>query len=63
MNERTRPVVVVTGSSAGARQAVARAEGQRGAKVALLARGGEGLDGAAHEVRRTGDQACRSTSR
>ena len=57
MNERTRQVVVVTGASAGVGRAVARAHGRRGAKVALLARGGEGLDGAAHEVRQAGGQA------
>ena len=51
MNAR---VVVVTGASGGIGRAVARAFGSRGAAVALLARGEQGLAGAAREVRDAG---------
>ena len=47
---KDRQVVVVTGASAGIGRASAIAFGRRGAKVALLARGEAGLDGAAREV-------------
>jgi NAD(P)-dependent dehydrogenase (short-subunit alcohol dehydrogenase family) len=47
-------VVVVTGASGGIGRAVARMFGARGARVALLARGEQGLDGAADDVRRAG---------
>ncbi len=50
-------VVVVTGSSGGIGRATAEAFGARGAKVALLARGEEGLAGAARGVERAGGQA------
>jgi NAD(P)-dependent dehydrogenase (short-subunit alcohol dehydrogenase family) len=46
--------VVVTGASGGIGRAVATAFGERGATVALLARGRTGLDGAAEDVRRSG---------
>ena len=52
-----RPVVVVTGASAGVGRAVARAYGERGASVALLARGTTGLAGAATDVRAAGGRA------
>jgi NAD(P)-dependent dehydrogenase (short-subunit alcohol dehydrogenase family) len=42
--------VLVTGASAGVGRAVARAFGERGASVALLARGVEGLEAAVKEV-------------
>jgi len=51
------PVVVVTGASAGVGRAVARAYGERGASVALLARGTTGLAGAAADVRAAGGRA------
>jgi NAD(P)-dependent dehydrogenase (short-subunit alcohol dehydrogenase family) len=51
----SRPsTVVVTGASGGIGRAVARAYGERGASVALLARGERGLEGAADDVRRAG---------
>ncbi len=56
MAKRDR-VVVVTGASAGVGRAVARAFGQQGAKVALLARTREALDEAAQEIARAGGEA------
>jgi NAD(P)-dependent dehydrogenase (short-subunit alcohol dehydrogenase family) len=50
-------VVVVTGASGGIGRATARAFGARGDKVALLARGEEGLDAARREVERAGGTA------
>ncbi len=50
-------VVVVTGSSGGVGRAIAHAFAKRGAHVGLLARGQEGLDGAAREVQSFGGQA------
>ncbi|MCM6778972.1 SDR family oxidoreductase [Nocardia sp. CDC159] len=49
MNEASK-VVVVTGASAGVGRACARVFGARGDKVALLARGEQGLESAAKEV-------------
>ncbi|HEY3446460.1 MAG TPA: SDR family oxidoreductase [Myxococcales bacterium] len=43
-------VVVVTGASSGVGRAIARAFGARGAKVGLIARNGEALENAAHEM-------------
>ncbi|MDQ6875951.1 MAG: SDR family oxidoreductase [Actinomycetota bacterium] len=47
-------VIVVTGASGGVGRAVARAFGERGDAVALLARGEAGLHGAAADVRAAG---------
>ncbi len=49
--------VVVTGASAGLGRAIANEFGKRGAQVALLARGKQGLDAAAGEVERAGGKA------
>jgi NAD(P)-dependent dehydrogenase (short-subunit alcohol dehydrogenase family) len=55
---RSKPqVVVVTGASAGVGRAIARKLGERGASVALLARGRAGLDGARRDVERLGGRA------
>jgi NAD(P)-dependent dehydrogenase (short-subunit alcohol dehydrogenase family) len=53
----TTQVVVVTGASGGIGRAVARAFGARHARVALLARGEEGLRAAAEDVTRGGGTA------
>ena len=49
--------VVVTGSSAGLGRAVAYEFGRRGANVALLARGVDGLEGAKREIEAAGGKA------
>src|SRR3954451_12877933 len=49
--------VVVTGASGGIGRATATAFGKRGAQVALLARGEQGLAGAAADVERAGGKA------
>jgi NAD(P)-dependent dehydrogenase (short-subunit alcohol dehydrogenase family) len=50
-------VIVVTGASGGVGRAVARTYGARGDKVALLARGADGLFGAAKDVEAAGGTA------
>ena len=58
MSHSTRSeVVVVTRASAGVGRATARAFAARGARVALLARGEAGLDGARREVEAAGGTA------
>jgi NAD(P)-dependent dehydrogenase (short-subunit alcohol dehydrogenase family) len=49
--------VVITGASAGIGRAIAREYGRKGARVALLARGREGLEGAAREIEELGGEA------
>jgi short-subunit dehydrogenase len=49
--------VVITGASAGIARATARLYGERGANVALIARGEAGLNGAANEVEKAGGTA------
>jgi short-subunit dehydrogenase len=51
------PSVVITGASAGVGRATAREFARQGWNVGLLARGAEGLDGAATEVRTYGVEA------
>ncbi len=50
-------LVVITGASAGVGRATARAFAERGADVALIARGEEGLEAAKREVEELGQQA------
>ena len=62
MNTLTSPssgprCVVVTGASAGIGRAAARAFGKMGWRVALLARGEDGLEGARREVEEAGGKA------
>ena len=52
-----REIAVVTGASAGVGRATARLFAARGADVALLARGRDGLDAAAKEVEAAGGRA------
>jgi NAD(P)-dependent dehydrogenase (short-subunit alcohol dehydrogenase family) len=49
--------VVVTGASAGLGRAIAKQFGERGAQIALLARGKQGLDAAAAEIEKAGGKA------
>ncbi len=49
--------VVITGASAGIGRATARLFGERGANVALIARGRSGLDGAVRDVEEAGGKA------
>jgi len=56
-HDRRAEVVVITGASAGVGRATARAFGRRGAYVALLARGRDGLLAAAREVEEAGGRA------
>lgn len=50
-------VVVITGASGGVGRATARLFGSRGARIGLIARGQDGLDGARREVEQLGGQA------
>jgi NAD(P)-dependent dehydrogenase (short-subunit alcohol dehydrogenase family) len=53
----SKPVVVITGASAGVGRATARAFADRGARIALLARGMQGLEATKKEVEERGSQA------
>jgi len=52
-----REVVVITGASAGVGRATAREFARHGAAIGLIARGRDGLDAAAREVRELGGEA------
>jgi NAD(P)-dependent dehydrogenase (short-subunit alcohol dehydrogenase family) len=52
-----RPVVVVTGASAGVGRATAAEFARQGARIGLLARGRDGLEGARRHVEREGGEA------
>ncbi len=55
---RAKPeVVVITGASAGVGRATVREFAKRGAHIALIARGRDGLEGAKREVKAAGGQA------
>lgn len=51
------PVVVVTGATAGVGRAVVRRFARDGAKIGLIARGADGLEGARRDVEGTGAEA------
>ncbi|PXY22210.1 SDR family oxidoreductase [Prauserella muralis] len=57
MSNRTPKTVVVTGASAGVGRATARMLGARGDRVALIARGEQGLRAAARDVEQAGGTA------
>src|SRR4051812_48076501 len=54
---RDELVVAITGASSGVGRAAARAFAEHGASVALMARGEDGLSGAAEDVERAGGRA------
>jgi NAD(P)-dependent dehydrogenase (short-subunit alcohol dehydrogenase family) len=56
-SQTQQQVVVITGASAGVGRATARAFARRGARVGLLARGRDGLEGARKEVDSLGGKA------
>jgi NAD(P)-dependent dehydrogenase (short-subunit alcohol dehydrogenase family) len=56
-NNASNEVVVITGASAGVGRATARAFARRGARIGLLARGEDGLEGARADVEKDGGEA------
>ena len=59
MGASREPVVVVTGASAGVGRAVVRRFAADHAKIGLIARGADGLEGAARDVIKAGGQALK----
>lgn len=57
MNAGHHEIVVITGASAGVGRVTAQAFGKRRAKVGLIARGRDGLEGAKREIEASGGQA------
>ena len=57
MTAGRQQTVVITGASAGVGRALAQLYGERGARVGLIARGSEGLDGARRDVEERGGTA------
>jgi len=57
MSDMQTRTVVITGASAGIGRAAARLFGARGDRVALIARGQAGLEGATRDVQEAGGQA------
>ena len=55
-NGNKREVVVITGASAGVGRATARAFAKRGARIGLIARGKDGLEGARADVENAGGE-------
>jgi NAD(P)-dependent dehydrogenase (short-subunit alcohol dehydrogenase family) len=51
------PVIVITGASSGVGRAIAQRFGERRARVGLIARGLDGLEGARRDVERAGGEA------
>ena len=56
-NGNKREVVVITGASAGVGRATAQAFAKRGARIGLIARGKDGLEGARVDVENAGGEA------
>ncbi|WP_065846115.1 SDR family oxidoreductase [Sphingobium sp. Ndbn-10] len=59
MKSNRRPVIVVTGASAGVGRAVVRRFAQHGARIALIARGKDGLEATGREVEEAGGEALK----
>lgn len=57
MDESQSRVVVITGASAGVGRATAQAFAREGARIALIARGNAGLEGAQRDVRSLGGES------
>ncbi|MGI8955369.1 MAG: SDR family oxidoreductase [Chthoniobacterales bacterium] len=56
-NTKSRRTIVITGASAGLGRAIACAFAKEGARIGLIARGREGLEGAKRDVERLGGEA------